>query len=710
LPSGWTQFVGARSKPSSGAKFDLTKASLEVGDSEFIIPDLDEQVTSWLSTNDASLAETWVVKRQGLIGENESTYLSSYWRLEDYTVDGLKGGGYRFMLTNAFKAMNNAIYEDFDGEIYSLGTVFQSSDSGCIFEDISDDAVFRVPGFLLFVDRKTHEQELVYYTTRMGRTFSGFTRNYFGVGASNPSDKIFNTDDTDVYHVWVKRGSPVDILMEWLTTSDATEESSAEQISNGSLDNWTSGVPDDWDKFGTIAEETTIVHTVGGSSVKLASTVFSSNIYTEAADYPELLAGKGYYLDVWIYVEDNGNDSETIKLRIHNVDQSQTWKEETRTWETYDSNEYSQEYEVTRFDTWIKYHFSFATDSSFNDTDNYSVVVRLEQQTSAVAYVDDVSLYGPFDKAPNGPYDLHNGDGVAVPYQLVNFDKIYEIRDTLWPTPTFDATTGNKDTGTAVLFVEFEPIDDLKDFAELHILLPFGLKPLVDSRERFIIDRYHDFFPTETTIGDKWIKKDFKASRWRRNFNKVINNATLLTDYDIERGKHIHATPVESDISVANYGKSKPLVMECRGGRTGRLSFPDYASVDDVEVGWLRIALETSNPWTELSIDAFYEFRDLSQVDAVILNVPSIPDLENGVRGLSDQRFFVDSKKIDEVKGRIVLTVRQRREPFRPSLIAPTGTLDYSPTRPDDLVYCFVGNSASPSNPFGDGTDFYRVI
>lgn len=706
LPSGWTQFVGAISTPSSGAKFDLTKASLEVGDSEFSITDVDQLVTAWLSTNDANLSETLVIKRQGLFGEDEADYLVSRWQMEDYRIDMGFGGGYKFMLTNAFKAMSNALYEDFDSEAFELAGDFRDGDLTITLANVGTDSLFRVPGYLLIVDRRTKEQELIQYTQQNGRAFSGITRDYFGVGASNSTGKDFIIDQSEVFHVWVKRGSPVDVLMEWLTTTDATLESGGgEQLTNSDLDDWSGGEPDNWNTTGTVTEETTIVRS--GSSAKLDGNSSSPTLSIEPASQPSLTPGKGYNVSVWVYVADAGNASETIRVRIRNEDGLKIWIEETQTWDTYDF-QWSDEVTITRFGVWIKYHWSILTDSGFDPADDYSVNINLAQQSSAIAYVDDYSVIGPYDKQTNGPYDLGDGDGVGVKYTLINFNKVYEIRDTLWPVPTFDAATGNKETGTAVLFVETEPIDELKEFAELHLLLPFALKPLVNSKEQFVIDRYHDFFPTETTIGDNWVKKDFSAAKWKRNYSKVINNASMMTDYNVSRGKLIHSISVDSMESVSAYGRSKPLLLESRGGRSGRLSFPEYDSINDCEVAWGRIALELSNPWTQLEVKVFYEFRDLSQIDAVLMNIPNIPDLVNGVRGLTNQRFFVDSKKIDEKKGYIILTIRQRREPFRPALVAPNGLSDYNAESDANHIYAFVG--ADPPNPFSDGSEVYRVI
>jgi hypothetical protein len=680
-----------------------------MGDAEFKIPDVNNGITTWLSANDDSISQTRVVKRQGLIGEDETTYTSSLWLLEDYTISKKEGGGYKFMITNAFKAMSNATYEDFDGESFSLGVDFKSGDTQVLLKSVSD-SLFREPGFLLLVDQKVHQSELIYYTSRSGLTFSGLTRNYFGVGASNLSSKDFLEDDTTVDHVWVKRGSPIDVLMEWLTTSDAVAESPSEKLTNGDLDDWTGGNPDSWEEGGFIDEETTIVHTPGGSSAKFQGNSQLAQIYTKTGFYPNLAVGKGYFMEVWIYVTDAGNASETLRFRVRNITKTKYWDVESQIWRAFTS-QWSLVKDVTHFGTWVKHYISFDTDSSFGAGDDYLVHIQLDQQASAIAYVDDASLYGPYDKKPNGPFDQMNGDGVAVPYELINLDKIYEARDTYWPTPTFNASTGNKETGAAVLFVEYEHIDDLKEFAENHIFLPYALKPLVDSQERLVLDRYFNAFPTETTIGDKWRKADFNAAKWRRNFSKVINNFIMLTDFDIERGEHIHSVTIDAEDSINRYGRSKPLELECRGGRSGRLSFPEYDSASDVEVAVSRLALEMTNPWTALEVRVFYEFRDLSLLDAVLMDIANIPDLVNGVMGFTNQRFFVDSKKIDEKKGYVVLTVRLRRDFFRSALIAPAGTLDYdSAARPDDLVYAFVGDSTSPSDPFGDATDFYRVI
>jgi hypothetical protein len=688
---------------------DLTRARLTIGDAEFTVIDVNQTLTAWLSTNDRSLAETPVIKRQGLYNESEDSYVTSYWVLEDYRVSSKSGGAYEFILMNAFKAMSNGVYSEFDGESYRLLIELNPSDAQLQIEPPEEDAVFRDQGFLIVVDTVTGEQELIYYGSTSGSVFRSLQRNHFGVGASNPSGKVFDTENTSVYHVWVKRGGPIDVLMEWLTTSDAVPETgAAEQLADGGLENWSSGQLVSWSEVGTITEETTIVHTSGGSSAKFSAGAAQAGILQTRPSFDGNDVGYGF--TVWVYVEDNGNALETVRVRIRNTATNKIWSTDpgvplSERWQT-NTGQYTLEYEVTLFGSWFPVFIGL--DNPRSDGDTFQFELYLAQQTGAVAYFDDLSMYGPITGIPNGYFDQMDGDGVNLGQDLINFQEVFRVINTYWPTPTFDGTTGNKLTGTAVLFVEQDPIDDLKKWMEEHILLPFGLKPLVDSRERLTLSRYYEIFPAETTIGDKWRKAEFSASKWQRNFSKAVNNAILLTDYDLDRGKHVHSLTQDHDVSIASYGKSKALRLESRGGRTGRLSFPQYDSMVDLEIAWSRIALEVSDPWTQLEIKAFYEFRDLSQVDAVILNVPGIPDLENGVRGLVGQRFFVDSKKIDEKKGYILLTVRLRRDAFRPSFIAPTGHPQYGLATDDEKVYCFIAEGP-PSDPFGDGGEAYRI-
>lgn len=709
LPSGWTLFDGAMPKTDKGTKFDLLRAKLTIGDSSFTCPDINQTLTQWLIANDAVLSGIPVIRLQGLAGQLEADYLRTYWMLSDYGIHGKTAGGYIIELVNAFSQMSNSVYDDFDPQSYELEATLAGGDTTEMVLKITGEnpaSNFRTPGFVLMSD--AHRREVIRYTSIIFNEFdivlSGLTREYYGAGSGNYTWLV---DETSAFHVWLKRGSPVDNLLEWITTTLVVPDTPVQHILNADLESWSTDTNlDDFTESNIFQEQTTVRSGVSacGLWVDLASAQFFQN--------QVLKAQRGFTWEFYHYLwSDPGITKGTYRVRITNTTRNKVWNIEHQVWE--DSGSFSRTITITRFDEWLRFHASFNTiDPSFTDSDVYEFHILCDFQPLVYVVIDDWAVVGPYMTQPNGPYDLMNGDGVGVPAQLVNFDQCEFIRDQLWPTPTFDGA-GNRLTGSAQLFVETERIDDMKKFVEDHILLPYGLKPLLDGSQRFAIDRYHTFFPTEFVVGDKWVKSTFNASKWKRNYESVINNFLVETDFDAVTGELVHSDVYERTISISQFKKSKPLSLLNRGGRSGRYEFPNYGSVDDGKTAAGRIGIETENPWSHITVEVFFEFYHLSQIDAILINVPHIVDFENNDRGVTLKRFFVDNKRFDINKGTIKLLIRERRElgaPLigSPALVQETGAPVYGAASAENKLYCYI--SPISGGNFGDGRAPYKII
>lgn len=535
--AGWTNvFVGAVPKTDDGAELDVLDASLTVGATAFEIADRGAALTAWLAANDATLRLAPVTRRQGFIGVDESEYQVSRWQFEDYAVASTPGG-YVLKLANVLKAMGQSLYDDFDGESYRLDETAHGAGLGSgaatITLEKSPKGIWREPGHAVIYEREKKIFELVSYVSIGGtgnKDLQTVTRRKFGVGSPAFSHLPASTD---IWQVWVKRGNPLDIMLEWLTTTSVA--------------------------------------------------------------------------------------------------------------------------------------------------------------------------------AANGAHDTGDGDGLGDRVDVAHLDVtgIHAIRDAFWPVPVF--TGDAKTSGTAVMFVEKEPIGDLKRFIEQHILLPFGLFPLVGPDERFGVETYFRTPPATTVIDDEWRVRDFRPSDWKRAWDGRENNISMLTDWDIAAGQHVYQKPKTQPTSIARFGKSKPMDLLGRGHRTGRRGFPDYGSATDIDRGATRVMLELANPGTPIRIRAFYRHKDVGIGQLVQVNVPAVPDIATGVRGIVRGLGLVTRRRVADDKGHVEFEIRQRRAVLRPAFVAPDAVAStYTAAGSTDRQYCYL--TPNDDGQFANGDPSYTVV
>jgi hypothetical protein len=531
LPGGWTQFVGAIPVVDGSSTFDLHENRITVGDTSFVITDVEETVSQWLGANDNVLSRIPVTRKQGLIGETEAGYVESKWILEDYGVADY--GSYRMTLVSVIKPMTRGLYEEFDNESRNIENDPLSTTGTSITLEVGDYTNWREPGYALLNHKDSGVQELIAYSSISGTTMTVTQRALHGVGG-DPSAGANGTGTefvvaSEIRHVWVKRGHPVDVMLELLTTTDT----------------------------GT-----------------------------------------------------------------------------------------------------------------------------------------------------NGSYDQGDGDGLGLDVDFFDVTAIEAIRTDFWGPPVF-AADGSLTSGTAILLVESEPVEDLKEFTEDHFLRPYALKPIVTAENRFSVETYYRVPPQETVIGNEWNVGSFRPGAWSRNYPDVLNSLRGLSDWDAVRGKYDLVVPVEQDISQTRYQRSKTSDVMCRGGRTGRRGFPDYSSDDNLGVALARILLETSNPWTTLVVRVFYKYRDVAIGDSVQLNVPGVLHVQRGIRGLTDKVFFVDAKRVNNAKGYIQLSIRERRSIGNPAFVAPnTVDTDYDSASDADRQFAYICESLV----FDNGDEAYTVV
>jgi len=532
LPQGWTLFEGAEPLRDEGSSIDPVEAKLTSGAASFRIADENQAVTAWLAQNDGALYLTQVTRKQGFLDGVEANYQVSRWLFADYRGAEPAGGAYELQLTNVLRALENSLYEDFDGESYRLGADLGDAATTITLEN-SPKGKWREPGYCVLHNRDEQLYELVGYQTIGGtgnKDLQTCTRRVYGVGRSGYT---WPQDDSQAIQVWIKRGNPLSIMLEWMLSTDTP--------------------------------------------------------------------------------------------------------------------------------------------------------------------------------GANGPYDTGaDGLGAKVDQSYVDVAGIESLRDDYWPVPVF---SGNAlQSGTAVLFVEKDPIEDLGEWISKHILQPLGLFPIVKADERFSVETRFRVPPNTAQVGDEWMKEELKATEWSRGLDgSRINNLLLKTDFDLEDDDYALTSKKEDTLSSGSYGKAKAQEVEGRGQRTGRLGFPDYNGAANISVGASRIILDCGNPWSEIKAALFYKHKDLDLAQNIALNVPTTPNLATGSRGGDDRLYNLDRRRVDDSSGRIEVELRERRTLYRAAFIAPDDVADdYDSASQADKQYCYC--TPNDDDVFPNGDPSYKVV
>ncbi len=718
LPAGWTEFKGAIPTPDGGSKLEVRAGKLTIGDAGFTIPDTGGAVTAWLKDNDATLNETKVFRRNGFEDIPENEFQKSRWVLADYGVAKRRGGGYRFTLRSIARSLSRGLFEDFERESYQLEQTGTPTDLAAAATTIrlekSPKDVWREPGQAILWDEDSKNLELVDYATIGGtgdQDLLTVTRRTFAVGNAT---HVFPEEETRIFQAWSRRGHPFDIMLELATSSGdlpAGASTPLERAANKDLENWTADIPDDWGRLetGGTVRELTDGHT--GSAARLTRTTAGA-LYvqkTTAADVGFGLAPAKFY--VLAFAQRSTIGGECFNISLQNTSQAE-YLQPDGLWDA--AFAVLPIDKPTAGDVWNQEFLVFGIDLGFGVFDNYELRFELESTTvGAIADLDGIlgvpMILGPFDDAPNGPFDL-GADGLGIDFTFFDLLTLAEIRESDFQAPTFDG--GDLLTaGTAVLFVEKESIRDVKTFIEKHLFHPYALFPSVDGQERWSAQLYYRVKPTSINLDDAWDKRAFSASDWKRNFDDRLNVLDLKSDYNGAEADYEVTKEATQETSIERFGRSKTTPVEARGHRTGLIGFPDYSGEveNQLDTQARRILLELANAATELKIRSLYRFRDLKLADIVRVNVPGVPDLRTGELGMVGQLFSLVRRRVDDGRGRLELTIRERRPVTRPALVAPSSQrgLAYSAATEAQRQFCALTPGSEPN--FANGDEGYTV-
>jgi hypothetical protein len=713
-PPGWTVFSGAMPEAEDGSTYDAKTGRLQVGGQSFWAPDLDETVTAWLKDHDsAGLARATVVMRAGFRGTPEAEWPGQQLVLEDYEVQGRHGGGYRFVLGNVLAAMSAGLFESVSGGSLSLDTETQPSGLDVLATTIvlsGDPSDWPASGYALLSDTDAKLQEIVRYGAKaiVGEKWAltGVERRVFGVGQSPYVFPV--TGNTSITAVWVLRGGVGELALRTLTTTDAAGASTPAAVgSNPFLEDWISDTNlDGWVEnigAGTIARED-IEHVCGFSAVKMVRTV-AGTLSISRAFGAVLTPGKWYRLTV--LAKAGATFADGLGILVSNSTQNVHLDDDgTGTVWTGSAT-------LHAFDLGVDVRRAtivFRWDPGFPGGDGLSVQIHNNTGgTASTVWVDagpGPILEGPFDSAPNGPYDAGDGDGLGIDVDFMNIDHAENILAAYWPHPAFD-NAGRATSGDAALFVESDSIDNVREWVE-ELLRSFGLRPVVDSLGRWSLDKLFRVPPTNIAIGEEWVSQDYRP-KWSRSFADAVNSVTFGSDWNAAENEYDRQLPAAvDDDSVDAFGKSEPIKLETRGLRTGRLGFPDLNGETIARKAATRILLELANPSTPIEIDAFLKYKDVSLLNTVTVLIRSIPDLQAGTRQTTPRTFHMVRVAQDLARGVVRLRIRERRTLNRPAIVGPNSLagVTYDTATEGQREFCFV---APDESGFADGSLPYTV-
>lgn len=697
LPGGYTQYTGLVVDKASGTKFDSREGKLTVGKFTFIIPDYGSALTQFVAANDLSLYRSKVVRRVGLVGQDESEYTVTNWRIEDYGVSS-DGGGYKFILMNvlALIAEQDPLYIEYeDLEPNSLQDDIDDSQTTIELKEIPYR--WPEPGFAFLRHPQTkNRSELIRYSSISTDTLNGVTRQYAGCGPTW-GDGSFPEDGTEVIPCWVKGpGNPVDLMLEWLTSTDEGEDA-AEVLPDPGLENWTNFLLDSYwitnnPAVGLGSIEETEHH--GGTRCAKVERYSSSGWFELRTDnFTGLVPGKWYRWSCWC----RGTDAEeNLWINIENATKAKylntdgSWQSTGRIF-TGKANE-----------EWTFYWGWFQVDPTFDLADQYQF-----EHTSyyeGTIWYDDHSIFGPFTSQGNGPFDVGDGQGLGdlLSYEDIDIDRVLEVRDMYWPIPSFDADGDVRD-GHAMMFIRAEEIDNVLEFCEDHVLRTLAMWAVTSRAELFSIEPRFQAYPTLTVIDDEWNMVSGRPGDWKRNWKSAVNFLEVHYGYIPGEDDYVRVEEVRNADSVSYFGERPPIDLY----GDGYPHSPDLSSSTDLNIGASRTMLSDGNPWSPIKLTTFHKYQGVGLAERVRLNIPAIPDLDAGVRGIVRGTFVILGKTV--TKSDVELNLRQRRTLYKPAFWAPNDVAqDYDDATDEDKAYCYL--TPDDDDEFDDGEPSYKIV
>lgn len=180
-------------------------------------------------------------------------------------------------------------------------------------------------------------------------------------------------------------------------------DSAADVLTNGNLDEWTASIPDGWTNTttgGTVSEETTIVHTAGGSAAKLTRTGPGA-LRIEQTGVTGLAPGAWYLLTGWVRCDTAL--SSALEIAIINNGAGDHWEVDAPPsggvpeWDSGVGPVVRGVSFDLLADTWVKVRVPFQWLPTHTESDNLRIRLYAGDTTGVnqTLYLDDFKIEGP---------------------------------------------------------------------------------------------------------------------------------------------------------------------------------------------------------------------------------------------------------------------------------------------------------------------------
>lgn len=217
----------ARIREALHHKVKILKAQADAGKAAFVLIDTNQEVTAFLNAHDKRLSDTLV--RIKLVPEDlteAADAQTALWFLKDYSFDE-KRAEWMFNVLDVFRTLDKPVYEDVKKTHLKLAARVEHTTTE--IQLVESPNGWREPGFVLLHDGNRNVelveyQEIDPFTNKL----KNLTRRKHGTGGS-----IFEIEDSEAIHVWVKRGTPKQIFLEWVLTTDDGSNGGPYDLANG---------------------------------------------------------------------------------------------------------------------------------------------------------------------------------------------------------------------------------------------------------------------------------------------------------------------------------------------------------------------------------------------------------------------------------------------------------------------------------------------
>lgn len=244
----------------------------------------------------------------------------------------------------------------------------------------------------------------------------------------------------------------------------------------------------------------------------------------------------------------------------------------------------------------------------------------------------------------NGNYDCRAaGVGLGLDTDFINVTEIETVRDDWFPGDSH--------------YMQFTITDSqvAKDFIEKEICKVLNIYPVIDGQGRFSVKPYKPPIAARDVVQSFDRDNMVGIPRWDANLQALGNEFEAHYDWDHVDGEYDTEELFIDSTSLNNRGPGKkPILMKSKGLHTDFGAASITARATDIVLARKVSAFgRWATPPIKINAKTWFS-RYLSEAgDVVPLTDAILPDIENGSRGLSEERLEIINRTVDWKKGQV---------------------------------------------------------